>query len=240
MTSREFSDLARVDPKIKRLLATLVAPGTPVGVYRAVMQELGELLAAGLLHHAESIVRSAKDVCVVCTVEDADYLAKGVLDGLRKGGISDERLYLQCFWNEKVRENGISLSPIVRQYEESFDHQQIIYVVVKSIISGACVVKTNLTRVLSKSRDAEVFVVSPVLLHGAQNRLENEFPESMSRRFNYVWFATDFEKNEVGDVMPGIGGSVYERLGLGVEQNNFVPKIVRERREKRFGVSVGA
>lgn len=236
MKNRDFSQFAQVDPEVKALLGELIRPSDEVLAtrYRALMREVGEHLASGLL--SEGVDRGHdKHICIVCTVEDADFLAAGVMDGLKNGGVADDRLYLQCFWNEKVRENGISLSPVTRQYSEKFDTSKATFVIVKSIISGACVVKTNLTRALSSAKDANVFVASPVMLEGAQIRLEEEFPKAISNRFKYVWFATDYEKNGE-DVLPGIGGSVYTRLGFKDEEdkNKHVPEIVKTRRNQRF------
>ncbi len=237
MNVRDFSEFAHTDPKVKLLLGELTRPMSEVreSKYRELMREIGSHLASGLLR--EGVGRlSNKNICIVCTVEDADFLASGVLNGLERGGVNPARIYLQCYWNEKIREKKLSLSPVVRQYAEPFDASNVTYVIVKSIISGACVVKTNLTRALSNASDADVYVAAPVLLEGAQKKLASEFPKSVANRFKYVWFATDYEKRG-DDVVPGIGGSVYERLGLGdeVSKNKHVPDIVKQRRSQRFG-----
>jgi len=53
-----------------------------------------------------------------------------------------------------------------------------------------------------------------------------------------VTFAID-NKKDGENVIPGIGGSVYELLGLGdsKEKNRYMPKIVKERRAKIYGES---
>ncbi len=73
-----------------------------------------------------------------------------------------------------------------------------------------------------------------MLLHRAQQRLESEFPPDVSGRFHYIWFAEDDEQNDKGEVVPGVGGMVYNLLGLGTpeDKNRFVPELVRERREE--------
>lgn len=237
MTQRDFSEFAKADPEVQDLLGELVRPYAEVREekYRELMREIGQHLAIGLLREGVDKYHD-KNICVVCTVEDADFLASGVLEGLTHGGVDAERLYLKCFWNERIREGAFSLSPISRQYSEPFDASKAVYVIVKSIISGACVVKTNLTRALTNAENADVYVAAPVLLNGAQSRLASEFPAAISDRFKYVWFATDHEKN--GDeVLPGIGGSVYHRLGLGDEttKNKRIPDIVKLRRHLKFG-----
>lgn len=238
MMKRYFSKFAEADPKVAELLGQIARPYAEVGKdeYRSLMREIGLHLAASLLKEDVGWVSNKKNICIVCTVEDADFLASGVLDGLERGGVDAEHLYLQCFWNEKIREGTLSLSPVSRQYSEPFNTEKAIYVIVKSIISGACVVKTNLTRALSNVVDPDVYVAAPVLLDGAQERLESEFPPSIANRFKYVWFATDYEKDGE-NVLPGIGGSVYQRLGLGdeVSKNKHIPDIVKLRRKQRFG-----
>lgn len=236
MKNRDFSKFAQLDPEVQNLLGELTRPYEEIREeqYRTLMREVGMHLAASLL--AEGIDRLRdKDICIVCTVEDADFLAAGVLDGLERGGVDPSRLYLQCFWNERIREGAVSLSPILRQYVEPFDATRVTYVVVKSIISGACVVRTNLTRVLSDAANADVYVAAPVLLDGAQDRLSSEFPSDIASRFRYIWFATDYEKDG-DDVLPGVGGSVYKRLGLGneISKNAHIPAIVKQRRSQRI------
>lgn len=235
MKNRQFSALAEKHPTVKGLLDRLVSDASNVDGYRATMVELGRHLAKDFVQELQALNR---DICVVCTVEDADFLARGVLAELELAGLAT-KTHLLCLWNDKVREGSVSLSPISRKYEEPFASNDVVYVIVKSIISGACVVKTNITRALSsdKTNENDVFVVSPVLYNGAQKRLEHEFPLSIAKKFRYVFFATDFDKDKSGEVvLPGIGGSVYELLGLGDEhsKNGYVPSIVKERRLKKF------
>lgn len=240
MTDRNFSKFAQAEPEIQELLSQLVRPYEEVDAekYGNLMHKIGLHLASSLLREAIHL-RDDKDICLVCTVEDADFLASGVLSGLEQAGISPERIHFQCFWNEKIREASLSISPISRQYAENFDTENAVYLVVKSIISGACVVKTNLTRVLSNAKQAEVYVAAPVLFVGAQERLAAEFPTEVSRRFHYVWFATDYKKHEDGNIIPGIGGSIYQRLGLGdeVTKNKYIPDIVKVRRRQKFSLA---
>ena len=228
---REYTPLASSDAMTRSLMDAIADTSTTTDEYRHSMHELGKKLAAGVLPKITS--DESEDVYVVCTVEDADFLARGVIDELESRGFGS-RIKLMCLWNTKVRDEGVSLSPILRQYKEDSSAATASFIVVKSIISGACVVKTNLTRALSTIEPAQVFVVSPVLLKGAQKRLSEEFPTEISNKFEYVWMATDSEKDGE-NVIPGIGGSVYERLGLGDEdrKNQYTPFIVKERRKNQ-------
>jgi hypothetical protein len=75
------------------------------------------------------------------------------------------------------------------------------------------------------------------MLEGAEERLAKEFPVAISSKFEFVHFVTDTDKETDGEnVVPGIGGSLYELLGLGDQhsKNKYVPQIVKERRKTRF------
>ncbi|RAS27941.1 hypothetical protein [Paraburkholderia bryophila] len=228
--SRTYTKFADRDAEAKALVDSVALPDVSVGQYREQMRQLGLHLGEGVLEALPADTRH--DICVVCTVEDADFLARGLIQSLEQHGLGD-RTRLICLWNGKVREDGISISPVLRQYKEEFNPSGTVFIVVKSIISGACVVKTNLTRALSSGDPSAIFVAAPVMLKDAEKRLAAEFPSDVAKQFQYVWFATDDEKNGE-NVLPGIGGSVYERLGFGGEQekNRHMPAIVKERRGK--------
>ena len=189
--------------------------------YRESMRQLGLDLGARLKMHAPS----DGDILFVTTVEDADYLARGVMDALQAG----DRLKVFCYWNE--RNSARDVAPIISKYEETLDEPRVAaVVVVKSIISGACVVRTNLTEALDKLHHAvPVFVVAPVMHVHAKKKLRREFPSGVSDRFNYVFCALDREK-EGENIRPGVGGSVYELLGLGDKhsKNQVRPRLVGE------------
>ncbi|WP_155625850.1 hypothetical protein [Burkholderia vietnamiensis] len=228
--SRTYTKFADRDTEARSLVDAIASVDADVAQYREQMRLLGTHLGEGVLESLPSDTHH--DVCVVCTVEDADFLARGLIESLAQHGLGD-RTRLLCLWNGKVREDGISISPVLRQYKEKFDPSGTVFIIVKSIISGACVVKTNLTRALSSGDPSAIYVAAPVMLKGAEKRLSAEFPTDVVEKFRYVWFATD-DKKDGENVLPGIGGSVYERLGLGgeTEKNRHMPAIVKERRSK--------
>jgi len=236
---RTFTAFAEKDPVARQLVSELpTLKGNPGG-YREKMRLLGEHLASSILGKLNS--DTVKDICVICTVEDADFLARGVIEGLEASGLG-QKTHIICLWNERVQREGVSISPVLRTYEEEFiNRKDSVFIIVKSIISGACVVKTNLTRAISIVSPERIFVASPVMLIGAESRLAREFPEEVGRKFEFVHFATDSEKSADGEeVIPGIGGSVYELLGLGDSstKNRYVPDIVKERRRRAFPAMV--
>lgn len=188
--SRTFTVFAEKDPEARALVDALPSLKGDVAAYRETMQLIGRHLASSIRRELDG---STGQICVVCTVEDADFLARGVLELLEEH-TSEGRVRMLCLWNQRVKYQGLSTSPVVRSYEEDFDHGNAILIVVKSIISGACVVKTNLTRAISQSDPKRVFIASPVMLVGAESRLAKEFPETVARKFEFVHFATDTEK----------------------------------------------
>jgi len=214
-------------------LAILVDQNASASAYQDAMTSLGRQLATQVVAKIPSIKLST--VCVACTVEDADYLARGLLEGLTETGVDAARLKLVCFWNERVRRfNGdahdsFDVAPIIKQYREEVDISNAVVVVVKSIISGACVVKTNLATLIDQVLPQRVVVAAPVMLAGADGRLAAEFPSSTAGRFEYFTFAIDTDRDQDDNVIPGIGGSVYKRLGF-EDKSSYVPELVKQRR----------
>lgn len=225
---------AHATVEAERFLSVLTDEDAPPVQYREAMTMLGRILAKQMLNSVPSLV--ADPVCLVCTAEDADFLARGILEGLETGGVDRSRLKLVCYWNERVRsfdqqsERLFDVAPITKAYREEVDVRQSTVIVVKSIISGACVVKTNLTALLDRVVPERVLVAAPVMLEGAEQRLASEFPKGTADRFAYFTFAVDDQKSDDGEVViPGIGGSVYKRLGFD-DKTKYMPKIVLERR----------
>lgn len=230
MMSRQFSE--DVSDAGKQYLATLADTTTEVSDYANALYKLGRELGNVLCH---KIGHRDENICVACTVEDADFLAKGVIESLNA---CYSQVSLACFWNQRQQllfaQQTLSIAPIIRKYREPDVDNARILVIVKSVISGACVVKTNLTYLIQEIDPEVIFVVSPVIHSQATEKLEKEFPKAISEKFQYVYFAEDSEKLANGDLVPGIGGSVYQRLGFKDQEdkNRFTPDLVRTRREQ--------
>lgn len=167
-------------------------------------------------------------VLTVSTAEDADYLLSGIRKQLSS---SNFRMKLVVFWNNHYSlSSGQSVAPIIHRYVESDYDDVNIIVIAKSVISGSCVVRTNLIALLEQvQRVDKIYVVAPVMHKKAEENLRNEFPVEISDKFEFITFAIDEEKNPDGEVKPGIGGQIYELLGL-VDQpvrTGFIPQIVK-------------
>jgi len=230
---RPFTSEATDD--VRHTLGVLIDPTSPHEVYQRAMTDLGHELGIAVARRTPA--SDVSTVCIVCTVEDADYLARGLIDGMEETGFNASQLKLVCFWNERVRrlsgsdKDAFDVAPVIKQYREASNLDGAVIVVVKSIISGACVVKTNLAMLIDDVTPSKVVVAAPVMLKGAKEKLASEFTQDMASRFEYLTFAMDDQKGPDENVLPGIGGSVYERLGF-ENKNAYVPDLVRQRRNR--------
>lgn len=225
---RNFTSLATESDRLS--LSILADPATPVQEYRDALMQLGASLGSSLADQIEK--DKPKQVCVVCTVEDADSLASGIVDTLYARGLG-HLIRLVCFWNDRINVGSQSVAPILKEYREPCDVNDSIIIVVKSIISSACVVRTNLSNLLADANPKRIFVAAPVMFTDARKNLAREFPEEVSRRFEYFTLAVDDEKSGPW-VIPGVGGDIYLRLGYGGSENKnrHIPLLVKARRHK--------
>jgi len=225
-----------VDEKINSLLDKLVDPKTKSKEYAQVMYALGNELGLLLL---QKIDASKDKIALASTVEDADFLGKGIIDVLEQNG---KKVLLTVFWNKRFKpneENNITVAPIIKEFHDEGYRNVDTLIIIKSIISNSCVVRTNLTKLIEEVNSGQIFIAAPVLLRGAINNLEGEFDDEIVKRFDYLYFAEDDKKNKDGFVDPGIGGDVYKRLGFESQnkKNRFIPQIVRERRYNQLKIN---
>lgn len=212
------------DAYAESMLNTLSSTTTSPADYRAVMHNIGRLLGDKLIKEDKVNVKSK--VCIVSTVEDADFLAKGVYESLQEFGCS---LYFVCMWNQREIMNGLSVAPILKRFEQPGYETSDEIVVVKSIISGSCVVKTNITALFKTLQPKKIHIVSPVMHIDSEKGLLKEFPCHYASRFDFSFLAKDAGRNEdTGEVTPGIGGNVYNRLGFldQKDKNRYMPSFV--------------
>lgn len=226
---RRYENLQYGDEKVIREALDLLADKTTgVKEYRNAFEILGVELGHVLAQKVCDV--PAEEIMLVCASEDADWLAKGVENGLGKG-----KLPVSVYWSTRntvyQSENGekIEISPIVKAYEEPIEKCSLL-VIVKSIISSSCVVKTQLTRLIDRAHPEKIAIMAPVMYKDAKPNLLKEFPKEISNKFYFLQFAVD-EDCQDNEVIPGIGGMVYPRLGLGDinKKNQYVPDMVRMR-----------
>lgn len=210
---------------IKHLLEVISNRNTSVEDYRASFFSIGKELGMRLKQSISS--ESFNSTLLACASEDADWLASGFLSG---AGVPE--LPIAVFWSNRERlSNGVDIAPIIRTYRDEIKRDCENLVIIKSIISSSCVVKTQLMRLMSELSPAKIYIVAPVMYKDASKNLKMDFPQEISSKFEFVTFAIDDEKNSNNEIIPGIGGMVYPRLGLGAEteKNKYIPNIVRQR-----------
>ncbi|WP_179054996.1 hypothetical protein [Pseudomonas umsongensis] len=215
------------DARATAMLSGLVSVESGAA-YQKLMYDIGALLAEKLL--AEKKLQASRKVCLVSTVEDADFLSRGIYDVLKNSGL---HMYFICMWNqrEKVYEGGVTVAPIIRTFEQPGFEECDEMIVVKSIISGSCVVKTNITALFNRMQPKKIHVVAPVMHKDSEKNLLKEFPANYSQKFDFQFFAKDsFRDDATGEIKPGIGGNVYQRLGFSDQRdkNKYYPKVVKE------------
>ena len=211
----------------KKLLDNLLRSNGNSELYRNSMLKLGELLGEEVVN---ALSNTHGNVLVISTAEDADFLQKGVSSALKKHDVETK---LAIFWNNhyQLGDGKGSVAPIIHKFLESgYENVQNV-IIVKSVISGSCVVRTNLLELLDEVENAEkVFVVSPVMYKDAEKSLRKEFPDEIANKFNFISFRIDGERASDGEVIPGIGGQVYQLLGIGDQPalNGYMPDVVKE------------
>lgn len=225
--TRTYSELINDD--INNLLDILADKSSSSDIYQSTMTDLGHYFGDIIF---DKIDDKNSTVSLACTVEDADFLAKGIINRLEDKKIS---VSFACFWNKRFSPFNMSelkVAPILKKYQEPTNSKIDYLIIVKSIISGACVVKTNLTNLIQKIDPTRIFVVAPVIYLGAENSLKKHFEPEIYNKFEFLYFASDDERTNQGEVIPGIGGSVYERLGFDGQdaKNRHTPQIVKTRR----------
>ncbi|MGB3293349.1 MAG: hypothetical protein WBB01_10215 [Phormidesmis sp.] len=109
MYSNFNTDLSKA--QLGRLADKTTAPDAD----KEAMTLLGERLGAVV---SAKISDSASTLYLACTVEDTDYLGKGILTPLDR---HLQSVSLACFWNERFSPfnvGDIKASPVIRRYTE--------------------------------------------------------------------------------------------------------------------------
>lgn len=223
--SRIYTTIATEEER--RILNALLssAKENSTNEYRNNMTQLGSLLAKTILPK----INKGEKSLVIATAEDADFLQKGVISTLNSSELETK---MAIYWNHHYQlPNGASVAPIVNKFiEKDFEDASNI-IIVKSIISGSCVVRTNLIETIHKIKSLKkIFILSPVSYKNSEEKLKAEFPEDISRKFAFYCFAIDDERKQDGTVVPGIGGDIYKLLGLKDQpvKTGYIPNVLHE------------
>lgn len=191
--------------------------------YQATMKKLGRYLGEAL---NEALPVGTK--CLVAsTAEDADFLASGIIESLQ----SKHETLAAVFWNNHYSIPGGSVAPIVHKYIQPGHESVDSLVVVKSVISGSCVVRTNILALIEKLKVNKIYIVAPVIHKKSEDSLRSEFPSAVSSKFEFIYFAQDANREvSTGEVVPGIGGQIYQLLGIGNQpvHTGYMPDLVKK------------
>ncbi|WP_455923062.1 hypothetical protein [Pseudomonas putida] len=220
IVNRSYSAFAAEEAKagLANLLAFVDNPESYSGEMHKLGSILGKLLSEKISH--------SKSCLVAATAEDADFLGRGIYDCLKQ----DHPTKAAIFWNNHYSVPGGSIAPVVHKFLEPGYETTEVLIIAKSVISGSCVVRTNLLELIEDIQPQKIYIVSPVMHSQSEASLRKEFPRSISDKFEFMVFATDGDKTSSGEVVPGIGGEVYPLLGLAGQpaQVGFMPKLVKE------------
>ncbi|HAS8314473.1 TPA: hypothetical protein I7702_05840 [Vibrio vulnificus] len=219
-----------IDTDIQQNLELIADTETSVDQYKLAFVNLGQRLAERFISTHKEVLDA--DITIAVTAEDADFLAKGFIDRFEK--ISGKKAFLACFWNDHTTESltGRSIAPPINEYLQPGFEDSSDLVVIKSIISGSCVVRSNILALHDRMKHmSKVHVAAPVMYENAESTLKGEFPLELSSKFDFTWFAKDSERKCDGEVIPGIGGQIYNRLGLNGKPHemNYMPESVVSR-----------
>lgn len=211
------------DKDVIRNMQTLAEPDVSVERYRNAFYLLGKTLGDILNRKTTG---EYGGTMLACASEDADWLVRGVLET-----ISQKNVSLAVFWNGRITldsKTHLEYSPIIKSYVEPVENCKTL-IVVKSIISTSCVVKTQLSRLINNIEPQKIYIVAPVMYKDAEKSLRNEFPISIAEKFEFITLAVDTEKDRNQNIVPGVGGMVYPKLGLGDshDKNRYMPELVK-------------
>ena len=201
---------------------SLLASTDNPSAYSALMEKLGQFLGDALNQQISNEHR-----CLLAsTAEDADFLSKGIYDRLKEGHSTKAAV----FWNNHYSVPGGSIAPIVHKYLEPGYESATVLVIAKSVISGSCVVRTNILELIEHMSPERIFIVSPVMHSNSEESLRKEFPSEISDKFEFVVLAIDEVRTDEGEVQPGIGGEIYPLLGLRDQpaRISYMPNLVRQ------------
>jgi hypothetical protein len=225
-----------LDQSVKELLERLSDPANISLSSDSAMYQLGRKLGKNVLSliNNKFIGNGYKKVYIATTVEDADYLAKGILEVI-DAKISN--LGFACLWNHRFAPSGIKelmVAPIVEEYMEPVCDRIDYLIVATSVVSDDCVLRTNLTHLVEKINPLHIIIASPVITKGAKESVKSEFEVEISNKFEFLCFAEDSENEEQGNNVSGIIAKFYQNLESidQNEKNKLTPEVVKMRRDQ--------
>jgi|GEM_PF-199613 len=225
-----------LDQSVEELLEHLSDPANNSLSSDLAMYQLGRKLGENILNliNSKFVSNGYTKVYIATTVEDADYLAKGILEVI-DAKISN--LGFACFWNHRFAPSGIKelmVAPIVEEYVEPVCDPIDYLILVTAVISDDCVLRTNLTYLVEKINPLHIIIASPVITKGAKESVKSEFEVEISNKFEFRYFAEDNEEESQGNYVSKIIAKFEQSLESidQDEKNKSTPQIVKIRRDQ--------
>lgn len=221
IVNRKYSAFALANDTVQAALQALLDSPSP-SHYRSTMLDLGKFLGSQL----SAAIPSSERCLVASTAEDADFLTRGIYDSLK----SDHEIKAAVFWNNHYSVAGGSIAPVVHKFLEPGYQAANVLVIAKAVISGSCVVRTNILELIEDLNVSKIFIVAPVMHSKSEKSLRDEFPEEIADKFVFISLAVDNDRAANGEVVPGIGGQIYDLLGLEDQpaRTNYMPLLVKQ------------
>lgn len=209
----------RTEYYLRALTNPALSPERYGATFYSIGKEMGKLVK-GHLQKANSNVK------LVCTSEDADFLARGILKTL---AISNIYPSITVFWHRRWSVGKVNIAPIIMRYEEPITDCDTM-IVVKSIISSSCTISTQITDLFDRLTPKTTLIVAPVIYQHSIQNLMSDFPKRISDTFKIIYLRED-NQLEGNIVIPGIGGDIEQRLGIqhNVNEVERIPFIVKKR-----------
>lgn len=220
IAGRTYSGYANAS--IRHTLEQLLTERDAPEKYQSTMTLIGRYLGDAL----NTVLEKNTKCLVASTAEDADYLSTGVINSLSP----THDMKAAIFWNNHYQIESGSVAPIVHKFIQPGYESSNALIIVKSVISGSCVVRTNILALIEKLHVDKIYIVSPVMHVNSKFALCSEFPDAISSKFEFVYFAEDQKKEtSTGEVIPGIGGQIYDLLGIGEQpvRIGYIPNLVK-------------
>lgn len=188
------------------------------------MTQIGETLGKKITGF---IRNNRANLYLICTIHDADFLAKQILSYLENHFTS---IRFACFWNKKIYPAGIAsmeVTPILRKYQEPILQNTDYLITIGSDMSEMCMMRTNILNLLQTVSPHKILIVLPVISHTVEDKFRNEFKKEIQDRFKFIYLTRN--NGSTPDTQ-----SRY-RIGSADRYDNnhpYVPEIVKNRRSR--------
>lgn len=171
-------------------------------------------------------------VCVVCSAQDADHLARGVIESLVAQG-HGEKVRLLCTWSESVQAAGFNLHCIVKQYFEPLGPAPTVFLVLSGFWREGSAVLSNLFRALSYTTPQRIVLAGPVMDAQAVSNMLEEMPLALRSSVQRLYCVLNENMTQAErERMLEVETSLYASMGFTPlnAANKYIPALVKERR----------